>query len=218
MTDVGDAQTCTLAGSCLFFLSEMPPAVLQELLLNFHPLGVRKRVGTHTPDKLCSVPRPWAVVFVCVCACARTLVNTCGVGSESKLVPMAPSNSCGHFINDLIHILHMRKECTVTCFSSLSASRFPAASAAHNSSSRDPGPARRPVPPKQMAGSAAFDACFCRRPSEQFPAALAGMCFTFLVKAQEECRLATEASPPPDQGLHQRLWVQRHRHFISLEN
>ena len=63
--------------------------------------------------------------YVCVCTQAPAFVHE-RAGLDFKLVPVAGQcvlpNSCRHSVNDLIHISQMLKECTVTCFSSLSTS------------------------------------------------------------------------------------------------
>ena len=75
-----------------------------------------------------SLAIPELSMCMCVCLCMCVQAHTCvsGAGLDFKLVPVAGQcslpNSCKHFVNDLLHILHMLKECMITCFSSLSAS------------------------------------------------------------------------------------------------
>lgn len=134
----------------VLFLSEMPPCCQQQLLGDFILWGRGRYCGKDTFWPSCAASfdlwlfqsSPWVCVRVCVCVCRHTLVWS-RAGLDFKLVPVAGQcslpNSCRHFVNDLLHILHMLKECMITCFLSLSTSTdtqlpfLPFESDSHNS-------------------------------------------------------------------------------------
>lgn len=94
-----------------------------------------------------------AHMSACVCVCVYAHVCMGGAGLDFKLVPVAGQcilpNSHRHFINDLTHILHMLKECIITCFLRLRTStgtQLPCLPYKGNSSSAGPASCRLVLP------------------------------------------------------------------------